>query len=362
MLKALNPLADALIADVNSTAQQSETLHDIIDKALIPQGIEVPKPETVFDLDGISVFTKKSISTLIGKAKSGKTTCVAWIIAKIIKLELKCLWIDTEQGLYYGSRTQHWVLGIAGLPSSEFLLFYDLKIHNPKLRAEIVEELIKLISPDIVIIDGIRDLVFDINEPTEATIMSGNLMKWADIHNCHILSILHQNKGNEHARGHLGSEMINKSETVIKVSQDEKKITLCEPEFTRGEPFPMFAFDRDEHGRPYMVNYQPQISGGESNNKRLLPIDIDASFHNKALKTAFGDEEKMSYGELTSGVSAAFEMYGTAMGIVKTKSFLAFYIQNGYLVKAERLGAKQYYNRVEKTKFSPKESDEPSPF
>lgn len=343
MIKALTPLAAALVEEVNASATESETIHDLIDRALIPQGIEIPKPETIFDMDGVPVFTKKSISTLIGKAKSGKTTCVAWIVAKIINLELNTLWIDTEQGLYYGSRTQHWVLSIAGLTSSEHLKFYDLKIHNPTVRSEIVEKLIETIKPDIVIIDGVRDLVFDINEPTEATVMSGNLMRWADMHDCHILSILHQNKGNDHARGHLGSEMINKSETVIKVSQDEKRITLCEPEFTRGEPFPMFAFDRDAHGMPILINYIPSTSGGESNSKRLLPIDIDSSTHYECLKMAFGENDKLSYGELTPAISAAFEYFGTAMGILKSKSFIQFYIQQSYITKSEKVGAKTYY-------------------
>jgi hypothetical protein len=341
-----------LVDDINASAVESETIHDLIDKALIPQGIEIPKPETIFDMDGVPVFTKKSISTLIGKAKSGKTTCVAWIVAKIINLELECLWIDTEQGLYYGSRTQHWVLSIAGLTTSPHLKFYDLKIHNPNLRGEIVEELIKTLNPDIVIIDGIRDLVFDINEPKEATLMSGNLMKWADLYNCHILSILHQNKGNDHARGHLGSEMINKSEAVIKVSQDEKKITICEPEFTRGEPFPMFAFDRDANGMPVLINYVPNTGGGKSNNKRLLPIDVPRETHMECLKMAFVNPS-LNYSDLLSGVSAAFEYFGTAMGIGKTKSFIAFYIQQKYIVLSEKVGTKSFYKMIEPLEDNP---------
>lgn len=336
--------------------KEQVNIQELSEQALIPQGVEIPKPEVVFGMDGIPVFTKKSISTLIGKAKSGKTTCSAWVVAQAILQEMTILWIDTEQGAYYGSRTQSWVLHIAEIPTSEYLKYYDLKIHNPAIRIEIVQFLIESIKPDMVIIDGIRDLVFDINNPDEATVITGNLMRWADTNDCHILSIIHQNKGNEHARGHLGTEMINKSETVIKVSQDDKKLTLCEPEFTRGEPFSIFAFDRDSHGRPFIVNYQPTISGGESNAKKTLPIDIAKDTHYDCLEQAFGIEQKIPYTELIPLVSASFEMYGMAMGIVKCKSFIAFYTQQGYIYKSEKKGVKTYYSLTPRKEFKEKDN------
>lgn len=339
------PLTDnaaLLVNEINAEAVPKKRIEDLADEAFIPQGIEIPKPELVFALDGIPVFTKKSISTLKGKAKAGKTTCTAWVTSKIISENLNVLWIDTEQGAYYASRTQHWVLSIAKVHTSPFLKFYDLKIHGPKDRTEIVNLLIERHKPDFVIIDGIRDLVFDINSPEEATNSTNKLMRWADINDCHILCILHENKGSDHARGHLGTEMVNKSETVIKVTND-KGITLCEPEFTRGEPFSMFAFERDAVGMPQLVDYKPKTSGGESNTKKVLPIDIPEKEHYMYLEQAFGTDDKLAYSELCSAVSAAFEYYGLDMGITRTKSFIAFYSQNGYLIKLDKESNKTYY-------------------
>ncbi len=333
----------SLITDINSSAESAKSIYDIAFESIIPQGVEIPKPEVIFGLDGIPVFTKKSISTLIGKAKSGKTTCTAWVMAQTIKMNLNVLWIDTEQGDYYGSRTQFWILNIAQMTDSQYLKYSDMKEQNPTIRAKVLEILISEYKPDIVVIDGIRDLVFDINNPEEATITTGNIMKLASVNNCHILSILHQNKGNEHARGHLGSEMINKSETVIEVSQDENNTTICKPAFTRGEPFPIFAFQRDTHGIPQLVNYQPKITSGESNSKKALPIDIDKSTHSDCLKQAFGLEIQLSYSELTSAICAAFEYYGMAMGVVRSKSFIQFYIQNNYIEKAEKNSNRTFY-------------------
>ncbi len=349
MLEILSQDAKNLIDEINSSAIPSKTITDLADEAFIPQGVEIPKPETIFGMDGIPVFTKKSISTLIGKAKSGKTTCTAWVVAQVIQHELKVLWIDTEQGQYYAARTQSWVLQIAKCFANPHLQFYDLKIHNPTVRTQIIESLIDKVSPDIIIIDGVRDLVFDINNPEEATIIVGNLMRWADLHDCHILSIIHQNKGNEHARGHLGSEMINKSETVIKVSQDEKKITVCEPEFTRGEPFPIFAFDRDGNGVPVLINYVAKISGGESNARKTPPIDIHETMHIECLNRAFNTSAQLAYQELIPAISASFEFYGMDMGVVRCKSFIQFYLQHGYLAKTEKVSNKTFYEQKKRS-------------
>lgn len=255
----MEPKIVNLVKEINDSAPKEKDFAAMVSRALIPQGIEIPKPDLVFAINGITVFTKKSISTLIGKAKAGKTTVTSWIAAQSINQDTKVLWIDTEQGEYYGSRTQYWVLKIAGTATSPNLRYYDLKVYSPQERIEMIELIINEYRPDIVIVDGVRDLVYDINSPEEATSKTGHLMRWAEEYNTHILVILHQNKGNEHARGHLGTEMINKSETVIKVEQNQDKLIVCSPEFTRSKAFEPFAFDRSEDGMPYMVE---GFSGG----------------------------------------------------------------------------------------------------
>lgn len=335
----------SLVNDIqNDAPEPTKTIADYFNEALVPQGIEIPKPVTIFEIEGVPVFTKKSLSTLKGKAKSGKTTATAWFVSQTIKNDMTALWIDTEQGLYYASRTQHWVLSIAGMPTCDRLKMYDLKIHKPNVRSQIIELAIQEFEPDIVIVDGIRDLVFDINSPEEATNTAGDLMKWAEIYDCHILSIIHENKDNGNARGHIGSEMINKSETVIRVEL-KGGITVCEPEFSRGEPFGAFAFDRDDHGLPVIIgNYKVSSSSHESNAKKVLPIDIPSTEHNEYLSQVFKHDDELSYNDLLHGISAVFEQYGITMGINRTKNFIQFYIQHSYIKKMEKRSNKTYYS------------------
>ena len=94
---------------------------------------------------------------------------------------------------------------MAGLPDdrdNENLEFLALRKYTPEQRIRIVEQAIYN-TPEIglVIIDGIRDMVYDINSPSESTRIISKLMQWTDDRQIHIHTILHQNKGDENARG-----------------------------------------------------------------------------------------------------------------------------------------------------------------
>jgi molybdopterin-guanine dinucleotide biosynthesis protein len=338
-----------LINDIEASAPPVLSISDKIKASLIPQGIEVPKPDLVFGINGVPIFTKKSISTLIGKAKAGKTTVTAWIASQSILQEIKVLWIDTEQGLYYGSRTQHWVLHMSGINESIFLQMYDLKVHTTSERLEMIEEIIKTIRPDLVIVDGIRDLVFDINNPEEATKRTGDLMRWSESYDCHIMNILHQNKGNEHARGHLGTEMINKSETVIKVEQNEEKLIVCSPEYTRSAPFEAFAFERDEKGMPSIVEgfsgrIATQTDG--QNRKGIDPWDIA---YNKVIPEivdfCLKDNEYLTKEEMKQKVRDYFNKNGVTLGDPKARDFVGRLEDVGIVWKNPHIKKRANYGR-----------------
>jgi hypothetical protein len=47
------------------------------------------------------------------------------------------------------------------------------------------------------------------------------MMRWTKIHNLHITTVIHQNKHDNYATGHLGSAIMKKSEAVISVAKSE---------------------------------------------------------------------------------------------------------------------------------------------
>ena len=382
----MEPKILTLIEEVNNSAPVAKDIQSLIAQALIPQEIEIPKPDLVFSINGVPLFTKKSISTLIGKAKAGKTTVTSWIVAQSIKEDLKVLWIDTEQGQYYGSRTQSWVLHIAGMKTSGNLLFYDLKIHSPQQRIEMIELIIKELNPDLVIIDGVRDLVYDINSPEEATTKTGALMRWAEEFDVHIAVVLHQNKGNEHARGHLGTEMINKSETVIKIEQNEEKLIVCSPEYTRSKAFDVFAFNRDEHGIPYIVDgFAGAIAAqsGDAKKNKVNPWDPSYdSVYPEMVEFIFQHKEHITLGAFKDSIKSFMMKNGVTIGTPKATEFTSRLLEIGivwenkyikqregnmgknpkYVPKPKFIESPKIENLYDNKPIVPKQDDEDPPF
>lgn len=56
-------------------------------------------------------------------------------------------------------------------------------------------------------IDDIRDLMYDINSPCESVDLINDLMRWSSMHDLHIHTVLHLNKGDDNTCGHIGTEL-----------------------------------------------------------------------------------------------------------------------------------------------------------
>ena len=82
-----------------------------------------------------------------------------------------------------------------------------------KERRDLLCEAVKRCKPDLVIVDGIRDLVNDINDGVLAQEVMEELMHLATEHDCCIVCVLHQNKSGEdhNLRGWIGTELMNKA-------------------------------------------------------------------------------------------------------------------------------------------------------
>ena len=82
-----------------------------------------------------------------------------------------------------------------------------------KQRRELLLEAIKRCKPDLVIVDGIRDLVNDINDGVLAQEVMEELLHLATQHDCCIVCVLHQNKSGEDHNlcGWIGTELMNKA-------------------------------------------------------------------------------------------------------------------------------------------------------
>lgn len=283
----------------------------------------------VISISGVPIGTFGNFSASIGKAKSKKTFNVTAMAAaalsgkKVLEYEVKLpedknniLYIDTEQSKSHCQKTLVRILKLAGLTfekNNERIEFLNLRKYSPKERIEVIScVLSKTKGIGLVIIDGVRDLLYDINAPMEATYIISMLMKWTDEYQIHIHTILHQNKGDENARGHIGTELYNKAETVIQVEKDKTDgdISKVTPILTRAQSFPGFAFRINDLILPELVSdyvSEPKKVGRPQKKEFDPYFDITKEQHEKALENIFpGMFDELNYSALQEKLVVEF--------------------------------------------------------
>ena len=239
---------------------------------------EFAAPPVILRVDDSVVGTLGNFSASTGKAKSKKTFNVCAIVAAVLTggtvlnysaslppEKRRILYVDTEQSRFHCKRVLCRILRLAGLPADvhpPLLEFLCLRGYATKERLRKIEEAIyDLGDLGLVIIDGIRDLAHDINSPGEATDLITKLMQWTDERRIHIHTVLHLNKGDDNTRGHLGTELNNKAETVLQITKDDfdRNISSVAAMHIRDRDFEPFAFRINADALPELVeDYRPQ--------------------------------------------------------------------------------------------------------
>lgn len=334
---------------------QGNDLSIIAEKSLVKYGVEIPKPESIISVcqaghHDVDIFTKGSISTISGKAKSGKTAFTSIIVTACLNGQVKgeftkiksngggkVIVFDTEQGEYYASLN---VFRIGNLAPEKIdnLKYYDLRPYDPSIRFEIIKHILESIECDIdlVIIDGVRDILYDINSSEEAITIVSKLMELSVTHNTHISVVIHQNKGDTNVRGHLGTECVNKSEVVISVERDkEDEASIITPEYSRGIEFKPFLIKRNEHGVPYIDG--GVVKRSEGRRKRSFEYkDIDVFIHHEILNNVFTLGQSFGYTDLWRSIKAELIKKGYSIGDSRAKDFLTIYQSEGLIENRSR--------------------------
>lgn len=202
-------------------------------------------PQEIVHVGGVTIATLGNFSASTGKPKSKKTFNVSAIVASALsgkevlkyKAELppcknRILYIDTEQSKCHCHKVLERILTLAGLPTdqeNDRIQFFVLREYTPEQRRDIISwALHEEQNIGLVIIDGIRDLIHDINSPSESLNIINELMRWSSYYELHIHTVLHLNKGDDNTRGHVGTELNNKAETVLQVSKNMENGKISE--------------------------------------------------------------------------------------------------------------------------------------
>lgn len=215
---------------------------------------QLPDPQPIVRIWDNLIASRGNVSTVVGLAKSRKTFLTAAVASGFLSSSDflgfdtpatgKVVYIDTEQSRAHVHKVARRILRSIGLPTNrnhDQLVVAALRELTPDQRKEATGEILRRYKPDLLILDGVADLCNDPNDLHESEALVCELMRWSCEYDNHILCVLHSNPGGDKARGHLGSALLRKSETVMLVKADGDT-SVVSPQYCRNEPFTEFAF------------------------------------------------------------------------------------------------------------------------
>ena len=308
-------------------------------------------PPEILRVNGSTIGTLGNFSASTGKAKSKKTFNVSAIVAAALSnSEVLCyaasfpddkrkvLYIDTEQSKYHCQKVMRRILKLAGLPEqveNPNLLFVAMRELSPEKRRTVIDFMLSNIKGlGLVIIDGIRDLMYDINNPTESTEIINLLMRWSSSYNLHIHTVLHLNKGDDNTRGHIGTELNNKAETVLQVTKSPTDANVSEVKamHIRDKDFEPFAFRINEESLPELVvDYECQ-----KKQERIALTDLPDEKHQEALNVTFGKGDIQGYNNLIDALKRGYSAIGYERGRNTLVSLAKWLMSRNLIVKHDK--------------------------
>jgi hypothetical protein len=329
-----------------------DNILEVVQSVKVTLNKDYVEPITCISIEGAAFATLGNFSAVIGKAKSRKTffislllhSCLNKLNDGIIEARFpinkrKVIFIDTEQAPCHVVKVGRRILREN---ESAALDVYSLRSYSPKDRIKLIDHIIEnTLDVGVVVIDGIRDLAYSINDEQEATEVVTLLLKWTMNKDIHIITVIHENKGDNNARGHLGAEVVNKAETVVSVEKDGD-ISIVSPKFCRDKDFNQFAFTINESGEPYFLDdWKGNEEASNKKKQSLTPRDIPDATHKKYLKSIFAANSSYSYRELQSAIINTLDGDGCKIGQSKSRDFITHYILQEWIIK-DKIKSKSY--------------------
>ena len=297
-------LIQAEIALAGITPEQEQLLQRLESRRITPDR-ELPQLEFLFRLKK-PCFARGELVAVSGKAKSGKTFVCSVLMTlcfspQVLTLErkepgeLSVMWYDTEQSEestqdILRNRIIPMVLGHTEITESteicggsqkaqitlkqmmDIFDIFNVRAEGYDQRLPLLEAAVRHYHPDLVILDGIRDLVSDINDGVIAQDCIERLMHLASEERCCMVCILHQNKSVEdrNLRGWIGTELKNKAFEVYECVKSSERIFNWSQTDTRKYDIPEpVSFAVNDKGLPYRCTNEQLIDAQMAAQRKM---------------------------------------------------------------------------------------------
>ena len=329
------------------------SINHLIAKAKVDYSEALEAPPTIISINEQPVATLGNICLITGKPKAKKTFCVSMVIGSlqdsdtgsIIQIEqslgdFEVLYFDTEQSKHKVIEVAQRIcrLNSVTLPYDRLKVF-ALRPFSVQERIDIIQSVIySRPQAKLVVVDGARDLVHSINSEEEASKISNLFLKWTAERNLHLITVLHQNKSEKdtNARGHLGTELVNKAETTLSVKAKNDGSSLVTCSYSRELEFPPFTFQVNEHGLPEIVNSNNSVFQVSPESIRNFgdPQEVSEEKRQEILQNLSQRSDQYKYQDLVNSISeAVLNVTGEDIGQTASKRYKVYFEEKSQIIK-----------------------------
>ena len=286
--------------------EQQKTLWS--DGVHIP-GIHPPRPKLkprVY-IDGESFVTAHNLSMIQAPPGIGKSSICESILSNVLNKDCDGLGLyvdeEVERAVFFDCERD---LSLIDESNEVMLKRANSKEHNTNAiivglresfsiaeKKQRIIQVVEHIKPQLIMIDGVADLVLDTNGIEHTNNAYLWLMEIIVKYDLAIIVTLHPNKGTTTARGHIGSEMLRRCEGVIEVSENIEGIRTMQVTKARRSKKTKASFKWDENTQ-MMVSCDVK----QGNTKKPSIMKSLNDYEIEQLKQALGFEIKHEPGEI----------------------------------------------------------------
>ena len=229
--------------NVPTTETEDEKLWRLMQATEFDESTVPPPIVPIYSLGGVVICTPGNLTAITAQAKVGKSGLVTSMMAAAMSPDVDrdfltasgynaagkaVLYVDTEQ-----SKDDFWWsvdrakkrAGLASRPA--WLKAYTLTSFDARSIRRGLKLALSHLSDQFggihsVIIDGVADLVLDVNDAEECNGLVAELQGLAIRYDCAIVCVIHKNPGTDKTRGHLGSQIERKAETNLTLEKEDE--------------------------------------------------------------------------------------------------------------------------------------------
>lgn len=300
---------------------------------------EVQQPDYLIYKDGIGALSKGDLQAIKAKSKNGKSFLSSIFIASALFDDMeedtnewgfsssladpRVAYYDTEQNradTITLARRVHTMAGYSLKEDNPHFTAHSLRTFTPEERLTYIAAHIAATRPDLVVIDGVADLLMNFNDIEESNRLIGELMKLSSINHCAIVGVLHENKAKEDhgMKGHLGTLLLQKCTEVYQVKKVGDKFSVSVTD-SRHIPLADFSFVINAEGIPAPTENTQRDAEMEKALAKELKIRA-------ILRDCFQYKPEQTYTELV----ANYQLHG-AVGVATAKRAIAWSKEHGLI-------------------------------